>query len=232
MRKVILSIPVAILALCLAAAQLPAQQPGNGAFQWYIGGQGGILNFESIEGRHTIPLGGAHLMIIARRTGLLLSVDEGLGSNEVGIYTLQSIDPSGAVVAEQAVAAGYKDLRKYSAMLLALPIKGPATPYFGIGVGILHTSGNTPDDDFTKGVGSTGFGSLLAGLNFRVSRLSAFGQYQVTTAPSEQVFTQRFVDGSRMVAFGNLFKGPTHTFTAGLRFGLGNARERATSGGY
>jgi hypothetical protein len=232
MRKVILSIPVALLGLCVVAAQLPAQQPGNGAFQWYIGGQGGILNFESIEGRHTIPLGGAHLLIVARRTGLLLSVDEGLGSNEVGVYTLQTINSTGAVTQEQAVAAGYKDLRKYSAMLLAMPIKGPATPYFGIGVGILHTSGNTPDDDFTKGVGSSGFGSLLAGLNFRVSRLSAFGQYQVTTAPSEQVFNQRFTDGSRMVAFGNLFTGPTHTFTAGLRFGLGNARERATSGGY
>jgi hypothetical protein len=232
MRKVTLSIPVAILALCLAATQLPAQQPGNGTFQWYLGGQGGILNFETIEGRRTIPLAGAHLMIIARRTGLLLSVDEGLGSSEVGVYTLQTVGSDGTVTQEQTVAAGFKDLRKYSAMLLAFPIRGPATPYFGIGVGILHTSGNTPDDDFTKGVGSAGFGSLIGGLNFRVSRLSAFGQYQITTAPPEQVFSQRFTDGSRMVAFGNLFKGPTHTFTAGLRFGLGGARERATSGGY
>src|SRR5215210_9575117 len=142
MRKVTLSIPVAILALCLTAAQLTAQQPGSGNFQWYIGGQGGILNFETIEGRHTIPSGGAHLLISARRTGLLLSVDEGLGSNEVGVYTLQTVNSTGSVVQEEAVAAGYKDLRKYSAMLIAMPIKGPATPYFGIGVGILHTSGN------------------------------------------------------------------------------------------
>jgi hypothetical protein len=35
-----------------------------------------------------------------------------------------------------------------------------------------------------------------------------------------------------MIATGNLFSGPTHSFTAGLRFGLGNARERATAGGY
>ena len=41
MRKVTLSIPVAVLALCLGAAQLPAQQPGSGTFQWYIGGQAG-----------------------------------------------------------------------------------------------------------------------------------------------------------------------------------------------
>jgi hypothetical protein len=162
----------------------------------------------------------------------LLSVDEGLGSSEVGVYTVQTVSATGAVTGQQAIAAGYKDLRKYSATLLAFPIKGPATPYFGVGVGILHTSGNTPDDDFTKGVGSTGFGSFVGGLNFRVSRLSAFGQYQITTSPGEQTVTQRFTDGSRTVAFGKLFSGPTHTFTAGLRFGLGNARERATGGGY
>jgi hypothetical protein len=231
MRKVILSMPVAALALCLGTAQLSAQQPGS-TFQWYIGGQGGILNFETIEGRHTIPTFGGHLLITARRTGLLLSVDEGLGSDEVGVYTVQTISSTNAVVGQQAVAAGFKDLRKYSATLLAFPIKGPATPYFGLGIGILHTSGNTPDDSFTKAIGSTGFGSFVGGLNFRVSRLSAFGQYQITTGPVEQESVQRFSDGSRTVAFGNLFKGPTHTFTAGLRFGLGNARERTTAGGY
>jgi hypothetical protein len=136
------------------------------------------------------------------------------------------------VVQQEAVAAGFKDLRKYSATLLAFPIKGPATPYFGIGVGILHASGVTPDDDFTKAVGSAGFGSFIGGVNFRISRFSAFGQYQITTSPSEQAMTVRFSDGSKMTAFGNLFSGPTHTFSAGLRFGLGNARERATSGGY
>jgi hypothetical protein len=231
MRKVTLSIPVAVLALCLTAAQLPAQHPG-GAFQWYIGGQGGMVNFETIEGRHSIPSGGAHMMIVARRTGLLLAIDEGLGSDEVGIYTLQTVNSTGALVSQEAVAAGFKDLRKYSATLVAFPIKGPISPFFGIGVGILHVSGVTPDDNFTKAVGSSGFGSFVAGLNFRVSRLSAFGQYQITTDPSEQRYQQRFTDGSKMIAFGNLFDGPTHTFTAGLRFGLGNARERATSGGY
>jgi hypothetical protein len=232
MRKVTLSIPVAVLALCLTAAQLPAQQPGGGAFQWYIGGQGGVFNFESIEGRQTIPSFGGHMLIVARRTGLLLSVDEALGSDEVGIYNLVTVNSTGAVTSQEVIAAGFQDLRKYSATLVAFPIKGPATPYFGIGVGILHVSGVTPDDDFTKAVGSAGFGSFVAGLNFRVSRLSAFGQYQITTSPSQQQMTVRFTDGSKMSAFGNLFRGPTHTLTAGLRFGLGNAKERATSGGY
>ena len=32
-------------------------------------------------------------------------------------------------------------MRKYSAALMAFPIKGPITPYFGVGVGIMHTGG-------------------------------------------------------------------------------------------
>jgi hypothetical protein len=232
MRKVTLSIPVAVLALCLGAAQLPAQQPGNSNFQWYIGGQGGVINFRTVEGRQTVPLGGAHMLITARRTGLLLSVEQGFGSNEQGVYTVQTVNSAGVLVDQGAVATSFSNLRKYSAMLVVLPIKGPASPYFGIGVGILHTNNHTPDDGFTKSMGSSGFGSLLAGLNFRISRFSAFGQYQITTGPVEQVVSQRFSDGSTMTAFGNLFTGETHTFSAGLRFNLGNVRERATSGGY
>jgi hypothetical protein len=232
MRKVTLSVPLAVLALCLGAVQLTAQQPGGSNFQWYIGGQGGIINFETIEGRQTVPLGGAQLLVTGRRTGLLLSVDQGFGSNEQGIYLLQAVNAQDTVVGQQLVAVSYTNIRKYSAMLVAFPIRGPITPFFGIGVGILHTSGHTPDDGFSKGIGSAGFGSFIGGLNFQVSRLSAFGQYQITTSPSVQTVTQKFTDGSQLIATGNLFTGPTHTFSAGLRFSLGNARERASSGGY
>jgi hypothetical protein len=232
MRMVTLSIPV-VLALCLGAANLSAQQPGNGTFQWYVGGHGGILNFEtSAQGRSTVPMGGAHLLITARRTGLLLSVDQGFGSNEPGAYTLQVIDSAGALVSQNSIVATFNYIRKYSAMLMAFPIRGPATPYFGVGVGILHTGGHNPDDGFTKEMGSSGFGSLVGGLNFRVSRFSAFGQYQITTEPGTRRARQQFTDGSQIVTFGSLLRGPTHTFSAGLRFNLGSAKERATGGGY
>jgi hypothetical protein len=148
------------------------------------------------------------------------------------MYLLQDVNEADSVVAQGLVAVSFTNIRKYSAMLVAHPIRGPITPFFGIGVGILHTSGHTPDDGFSKGIGSAGFGSFIGGINFQVSRLSAFGQYQITTSPGVQVVTQKFTDGSRLVATGNLYNGPTHTFTAGLRFSLGNARERATSGGY
>ena len=226
MRMVTLSIPV-VLALCLGAANLSAQTPGNGTFQWYVGGHGGILNFEtSAQGRSTIPLGGAHLLVTARRTGLLLSIEQGFGSNEPGVYTAQSFDSVGTLTSQGQVATTFDYIRKYSATLMAFPIRGPATPYFGIGVGIMHTGGDSPDDSFTKEMGSSGFGSLIGGLNFRVSRFSAFGQYQVTTGPGVRQASATFDNGASIQTFGSLLNGPTHTFTAGLRFSLGNAKER------
>ncbi len=232
MRMVTLSIPV-VLALCLGAANVSAQQPGNSTFQWYVGGHGGVMNFETpVQGRSNIPLGGAHLLVTARRTGLLLSVEQGFGSNEPSGYLFEQFDTAGTLVSQQLVGVTFNYMRKYSAMLLAFPIKGPVSPFVGIGVGVLHTGGHTPDDNAAKRLGSSGFGSLVGGLNFKVSRFSAFGQYQITTGPGDQSFSQVDDEGNTFVWSGNLYTGPTHTFSAGLRFNLGNAKERSIGGGY
>ena len=232
MRMVTLSIPVA-LALCVGAAQLSAQQPGNGAFQWYVGGHGGIMNFETFNGHQTKPLGGAQLLVTARRTGLLLSVDQTFGSSEGSIYNFTVLDSLGNVTSSQDIFQTFSYLRKYSATLMAFPIKGPITPFVGIGVGVIHAGGFTPSGDTdAQEIGSSGFGSLIGGLNFRVSRFSAFGQYQVTTGPAFQAISRPGPDKSTFISSGNLFTGATHTFSAGLRFGLGNAKERASGGGY
>jgi hypothetical protein len=231
--RVVTLVPAVALALCLGTARLTAQQPGNGAFQWYIGGQGGIINFNTpAEGHKTDPLGGAHLLITARRTGLLLSVEQSFGSPKAAGYTMQVFDSTGAFVSQSDIPVTFKSLRKYSATLMAFPIKGPITPFFGLGVGIMHATEYNPSDAVANEIGSSGFGSLIGGLNFRVSRLSAFGQYQITTGPRQQSVRAVDSDGFTFVSFGNFFTGPTHTFTAGLRFGLGNARERAAGGGY
>ena len=56
MRTLIRSIPAAALLLGLGTASLAAQQPGNGNFQWYIGGQGGAMFFKTpTQGRSGIP---------------------------------------------------------------------------------------------------------------------------------------------------------------------------------
>ncbi|MEO7985022.1 MAG: hypothetical protein ABI766_00725 [Gemmatimonadales bacterium] len=225
MRMVIRSIPAAALALCLGTAHLAAQQPGNGNFQWYIGGQGGAMFFKTpTQGRSAIPTFGGQALIVAKRTGLMLSFEEGVGSNETSSYS----DAGGV----QGVT--FNDIRKYSAMLMAFPIKSAAQPYLGVGYGIIHVVNPTPTTggfaDVANELGSAGFGTFVGGLQFQVGRLMAFGQYQITTSPSTHVVT----DGNNtVIAVGRLLEGPTHSFMGGLRIGLGSAKDGVRSaGGY
>ena len=135
MRMVTRSIPAAALALCLGTAHLSAQQPGNGNFQWYFGGQGGAMFFKTpTQSRSAIPTFGGQTLIVAKRTGLLLSFDEGVGSNETSSYT----DANGV----QNVT--FNDIRKYSAILMAFPIRAAAQPYLGLGYGLIHVVNPTP----------------------------------------------------------------------------------------
>jgi hypothetical protein len=221
MRMLIRSIPAAALILGLGMSDLAAQQPGNGNFQWYIGGQGGAMFFKTpTQGRSGIPTFGGQALIVAKRTGLMLSFEEGVGSNETSSYTDGSV---------QSVT--FNDIRKYSAILMAFPIRAAAQPYLGVGYGILHvvnpTSTGFPSD--AAELGSFGFGSFVGGLQFQVGRFMAFGQYQITTSPSTKSVNAS--DGTPL-AVGRLLDGPTHTFSGGLRIGLGSAREGVRSGGY
>ncbi len=226
MRMVIRSIPAAALALCLGTAHLSAQQPGNGNFQWYLGGQGGAMFFKTpTQSRSAIPTFGGQALIVAKRTGLMLSFEEGVGSNETSSYT----DGNGV----QNVT--FNDIRKYSAVLMAFPIRAAAQPYLGIGYGLIHVVNPTPTSaaafqNDANELGSSGFGTFVGGLTFQVGRLMAFGQYQITTSPSNHAVT----DGAGTVlAVGRLLDGPTHTFTGGLRIGLGSAKDGVRSaGGY
>ena len=76
---------------------------------------------------------------------------------------------------------------------------------------------------------AAGFGTFVGGLQFQVGRFMAFGQYQITTGAVDDTVRRQRRDP---VAFGRLLEGPTHTFTGGLRFGLGSAREKCETGGY
>jgi hypothetical protein len=224
MRMVIRSIPVLALALGLGVAQASAQQPGNGDFQWYIGPQAGVMVFQTpAQDSKAIPVFGGQTLIVARRTGLMISVEEAVGSDEVSGYD----DVNGA----QTVT--FNDIRKYSAVLMAFPIKAAAQPYLGVGFGIMHVVnpqvGSTAFQGDASDLGSTGFGTFLGGLQFQLGRFMAFGPYQITTGPSND--TVEDATGAP-VAFGRLLQGPTHTFSGGVRFGLGSAREKPKSGGY
>jgi hypothetical protein len=117
-------------------------------------------------------------------------------------------------------------------MLMAFPLRIPIQPYLGVGFGFMHVVNPTAVTEGASMVaaelGTHGFGSFLGGVQFQLARFMAFGQYQITTSPAIDAIED--IGGG--IAFGRLLTGPTHTFSAGLRIGLGSARERPQAGGY
>lgn len=229
MRMFSRSVLMAAAALGFGSAAASAQQLHSSDFQWYVGGSGGFLSYATpTQARKSDPMVGFNMLVTARRTGLLLSVEQAFTDDAPSGYGYSVIDTSGAAVGGTANVT-FNFIRKYSAMLMAFPVRGPIAPYLGIGGGIIHTGGHhttsgSTSDQLTSEIGSSGFGSALAGVEIRLSRLSLFGQYQITTAPSTQV--EAISNGSGQIIYsGKLLRGPTHTFSAGLRVSLGSARE-------
>ncbi len=225
-----MSTPTRILSLLTLAALLSAPRvaaqgkaAGTGAFKWYIGPQAGGLFFETQnQTRGTAFVVGGHVLITARRTGLLLSFEEGITTNQVSSVA----DPTGPAGRRTVI---FNDLRKYSAVVLAFPIRHNPQPFIGIGFGILQTAKEYPDQtglltpaDVTaaasaaRKAGSYGFGTGALGIQWQSSRLGLYAQAQMTTAPNDT----------------KLLVGPTIGFTGGLRISLGGAREGITGGSY
>ena len=83
MRILKQSLALIALGSLLVVGSASAQQSGTSPFKWYVGGHGGVMSFRTnAGGRELMPVGGAHLLVTAKRTGLLLSVDQGFGSDE------------------------------------------------------------------------------------------------------------------------------------------------------
>lgn len=245
MRIVKQSLTLLALTSLLAASAAEAQVGGGtGTFKWYVGGHGGITSFRSpLTGREYVPVGGGHILITAKRTGLLLSVDQGFGPTQSAQTFFQVRDSVDNIIDSGVESWTYQGIRRYSAMLLAYPIRLPnIQPYVGVGVGIAHTTRNSlgpfADGNVESGLSSSGFLAGTAGLEFRLGPFSAFGQYQVTTKSGFQHvrnILRRDSQGKTLVKrddFGEWTLGANHTLSAGLRFSLGNARERPGGGGY
>jgi hypothetical protein len=245
MRILKQSLTLLALGSLLAGSAAEAQVGGGtGTFKWYVGGQGGITSFRSpITGREYVPVGGGHLLITAKRTGLLISVEQGFGPTQSAQTFFQVRDSLDNIIDSGVESWTYQGLRRYSAMLLAYPLRLPnIQPYIGIGYGIVHTTRNSlgpfADGNVESGLSSSGFLAATGGLEFRLGPFSAFGQYQVTTKSGFQHVNnvlQRDDQGKPLIQrddFGEWTLGAQHTLTAGLRFSLGNARERAGAGGY
>ncbi len=202
------------------AARLAAQSENQ--FRWYVGAQGGAYGFATRQQDRTwVPSVGGSLLIVARKTGLLVSVDEALGSNELTGYT-------DATLASSIRPVNFDRVRRYGATLLGYPMRGPTRPYFGVGFNLLQVVSPAVGGFFTSATqaalaaqlastkSTTGHFGFLAGLEFRLGGLIGFGQYQLFTAPEQNV----------------LLHGASHSVTGGLRFPLGGAKEGIRGGGY
>jgi hypothetical protein len=235
MRMLMRSFPVAALAICLGAGPVLSQETGHKNFRWYMGGQGGVTFFSTPDqGSSEMPVAGGHVLIVAKRTGLLLSYEHGFGSDEQSSYGFAVVDSTdGSLVDAGTVPVTFSGLRKVSAVLMAFPIKNDyINPYLGVGVGLMHTTGNDPDDAAARELGSSAYGTLVGGLEFHISRFTAFGQYQITTKPKFEDDVTPLGGTLYLHEFGRLVDDGTHTLTAGLRFDLGGSREELKSGGY
>jgi hypothetical protein len=228
----------------LAAGSLPAQTGGTGTFKWYVGGHGGITSFRTlVSGREFIPAFGGHLLVTAKRTGLLISVDQGIGPTQETVTMYTILDSLNNVKEQGITPWTFKGVRRYSAMLLAYPIRNQnIQPFIGVGGGIMHTTTNS-SGPFLGGtvehsLSGSGFAAAMAGIEFRLGPFSAFGQYQVTTKQGYQekrTVLRTDLSGKPLetrVDSGEWTLGAFHTLTTGLRFSLGNARERQAGGGY
>ena len=207
----------------LCANAVAAQHLREDSFKWFFGVTGGALIFETQTQTHSgLPTTGIQALIMAKRAALQISIEESFGSNEMSAFG----DPTAPNGSRDV---SFDRIRKYSAILMAFPVRAKVEPYLGVGWGILHTVNTEVQGFFTspflgslaeeeaKQRGSTGFGTLLGGVQGRITpSIVLFGQYQITTSPSSS----------------SLLVGPSHSITAGLRFSLGSAKEGIQGGGY
>ncbi len=216
MRRYGRTLTLTALALVAGTSLAPAQQrvkERSDSWQWYAGPQAGVILFETpTQGRGGIPVVGANLLVMARTSGLLLSYEEALGSDET------SAMPSST---GGAVPVNFNNIRRYSGILTVFPWSGNLQPYLGAGLGIQHVVNPTvvgvfesADDAATAQQdvverGGAGFLSGLVGLQLRPTNMAVlYASYHIVSS-----------------AGGRLILGPTHTFSVGLRIGLGRWKQ-------
>ncbi len=206
-------LPALVLGAAAMASPLASQQNvGTGSFKWYVGAYAGATMFETnAQEDRTSPMVGAQIFVTARRTALRLSVEETFSDDNLAFFP----DASAPGGVQQL---SFNNIRKYSLMLIAIPLQGAIQPYLGLGVGWMHTVNTyligTPTDpaaahDEAVKRGSVGFGSAMAGLQIRLKGVAVFGTWQITSSPDDSKY----------------LVGPTNSFSGGVRLSLGRSRE-------
>ncbi len=205
---------VTIAALALAATlHGTASAQRDDSYTWKLGLNVGVMSFQT-QGQPNstvVPSVGAHFLIMAHKGGLMVGVDEGVGTNEHATSNVL-----------------FNDVRRYQAVLMAFPVSGPIEPYFGGGLALLQVVGPRVDHNLitdptqqasitsaAEDASATASLTILGGIQGRWKRFTVFVQYEAATSPSDD----------------KLLHGSVQTFLGGLRIGLGSARETITAGG-
>jgi hypothetical protein len=223
MRRLSQTMAMVATAILAQATSVRAQSAGDDSFRWYFGAHVGLTIFETpAQTRAAVLTAGGNVLITAKRTGLILAVEEGITTNQATSFA-DATAPGGVRQVR------FNDLRKYSATVVAFPFKSHLQPYFGVGFGILQTANEYSQgffatqadqqaaDSTADAKGTHGFGSFVVGLQARAgTKFTIFGQYMITTAAPRQ----------------HLLTGPSHAITGGIRIGLGSSRGDTHGGGY
>ncbi|MEO8029548.1 MAG: hypothetical protein ABJC74_03420 [Gemmatimonadota bacterium] len=213
------SLLASLAVLVSTSGQLHAQK-GTDSFKWYIGPQAGVMFYKTQNQSTTGAFAaGAHVMITAKRTALMVSYDQAFRNGNVSSFA----DPS-ALTGVRSVK--FNNVGRLSFMLLAMPVQTHFQPFVGLGFGILRTVRNYPDqtglvaadevqaaNDAASTAASYGFGAATVGLQLRAGPVAVFGQYQISTGPGSS----------------KLLVGANHTIMGGIRISLGSSKDDASS---
>ncbi|MGH7567923.1 MAG: outer membrane beta-barrel protein [Gemmatimonadales bacterium] len=193
--------------------------------QWYWGGQGGLILYQTnVQGNTFDPIVGGHWLITSKRTALYVAYEQALFLTDAQAVI---VDPASTT---SSVGPGFRDvtfnsLRRIVIGLAALPAQRAVEPIIGGGFALMQVLDPVVDctscasnsevfgaQDLAEDAASKAFFWLKGGLQINYSRrLTLFGHYMVTSA-----------------AEGFLLKGNTHTIQGGVRYSLGTAKEGIT----
>lgn len=206
---------LALVSLLPAVGVAQDQRPFSDS--WFWGAKAGAMTVKTNTDSKAAPVIGTDWLITRSRTGLYISIEEGIFSNTFG------------AVADASLGSGVRpvelrNFRRAAFALLAFPHQwGTAHPYAGVGLSLNLVQRAVPVGNFSSADAQT---EVIASIEDRRSRTSAVfmggvqGQFnnlalfaQATAMPT----------GSRFLISGNE---NIYMLEAGVRFNLGSAIER------
>lgn len=211
-RLVIVAVALMLLAAPAAAQQREA--PGW-VDRWFWGASAGLLMYDhpsAATGLVFDPIVGGHWLITGRRSGLYLGYEQAFFLDDA---TAEVPDGLGTHTAT------FKQFRRISAALLAMPLDAIWQPFAGVGVAIQQVI--SPDvaaaapglegraERLVNDRASGAAFLFMGGFNFYLGPLVVFGHYKTTA-------------GGEDFLLGDI----NHVFAGGLRYNLVSRKEEIT----